>query len=569
LIHFYKSVKMVKPNGKININIKFQDNKLDIKIISCQGLKDTDFLGKSDPYVKLFVLPGRHTVLKTKTMKGNLNPVFNSTFSFTLSREQAAKKTAVFQVFDDDMIGKDDNLGEARIFLNSVNLISGADNDYTLELQPFNTSPPVVTAQPSTNISSANLVLENNRPKISTGSGIYSSTSQRQSMSSQYASQTANTYTSSTGSYNIRDLNSRLDEIIRKNGSFHNISDDLIIRLVSKQIQESMPEDDINAQLNNAFAYTSDEIRQLAELRAQNERLVVEVDYLNKRIHSTETFIQKIQIEEANYDKMIMSCQREISTYQSEIDRIPKQNYGHGWHESYEVKLEEYCHRYTEYFMGFYEKEIEEAKIKIVNQYAERKVKKFLDRSIQSPTIIWGIRRDYGEDVKIRLDNMNMEVQPFRGLLNDIVVRYNDFIRPLANCDEQEREFRSLYDEMSLREKELHTMRMERASLRFERDRNMFNFLSEYAAKEAALNFLKQEWDLIVHRVWDSVVHGIEQSEVNRYCHTVESADNAAASTISHYQSTTNSNITGVRLMPETNSSDGTVTGWRPEAIYA
>lgn len=567
--------------GKININVKFQDNKLDIKILNCQNLKNKEMMGKSDPYVTLFVLPGKHTQLKTKTISGNLNPVYNSTFSFTLSKEQAARKTAVFQVFDSDY-GKDDKMGEARIALRDVNLVSGSDTNYSLDLNEFTTSPPVVTA---TSGSIPRPVVDNQtRPRISQSAGVVSGRSSYHSSTSGgqgfhhssgqvYQSSTATTTTTTRQSYHsssgldIRDLNSRLDEIIRKNGSFHNISDDLMVRLISKNIKESLPEEDINNELNRAFAYTSDEIRELARLRAENEKLEVEVEYLTHKIQVTDQIIQTIQAEEASLDKLIMSCSREVNIKQTEIDRCSKPNYG--LHDgSYEGKLMEYQDRLIDYYTWFYEKDIVSRKKELVDRMMERKLKVFVDRSIQSPSIIWGIRKSYSEDFKIRLDNMNMEIQPFRGILNDIIVRYNDFIRPLATCEEQEREFRSLYDELMLREKDLFGIRQERANLRFDRDRNLFNFLAEFAAKEAALAFLKREWDLIVNRAWEAVGGYINQSEINRYCDNVQRADNNAESIIRHYQSTTTSNITGVKLRPQMGNT-GDVVSWSAEPIYA
>jgi hypothetical protein len=362
-------------------------------------------------------------------------------------------------------------------------------------------------------------------------------------------------------------LNSRLEEIIRKNGSFHNISDDLMVRLISKNIKESLPEEDINNELNRAFAYTSDEIRELARLRAENEKLEVEVEFLTHKIQVTDQIIQTIQAEEASLDKLIMTCSREVNIKQTEIDRCSKPNYG--LHDgSYEGKLMEYQDRLIDYYTWFYEKDIVSRKKELVDRMMERKLKVFVDRSIQSPSIIWGIRKSYSEDFKIRLDNMNMEIQPFRGILNDIIVRYNDFIRPLATCEEQEREFRSLYDELMLREKDLFGIRQERANLRFDRDRNLFNFLAEFAAKEAALAFLKREWDLIVNRAWEAVGGYINQSEINRYCDNVQRADNNAESIIRHYQSTTTSNITGVKLRPQMGNT-GDVVSWSAEPIYA
>ncbi len=41
-------------------------------------------MGKSDPYLRIYMLPGRHMELKTKTKSNTLNPIYNETFSFTV-----------------------------------------------------------------------------------------------------------------------------------------------------------------------------------------------------------------------------------------------------------------------------------------------------------------------------------------------------------------------------------------------------------------------------------------------------------------------------------------------------
>ena len=57
--------------------------KLHITVVSCSDLPDTD--GKSDHFVRVFLVPGTHKELKTRVVKGNLNPVFNEEFSFVVS----------------------------------------------------------------------------------------------------------------------------------------------------------------------------------------------------------------------------------------------------------------------------------------------------------------------------------------------------------------------------------------------------------------------------------------------------------------------------------------------------
>ena len=78
-----------------------------------------DLIGKSDPFVKVYVRPG--LVAKdqmTKVIKDDLNPVFNEEFKFLISSD-IKKKTVVFRVFDKDKIGEDP-IGEVRMEAGNV-----------------------------------------------------------------------------------------------------------------------------------------------------------------------------------------------------------------------------------------------------------------------------------------------------------------------------------------------------------------------------------------------------------------------------------------------------------------
>ena len=74
-----------------------------------------DTFGKSDPFVRLYMLPDKHEVislvylsqagwascysvvqeLKTKVIKKNLNPTFNESFQFKVSLEQVENKVQI------------------------------------------------------------------------------------------------------------------------------------------------------------------------------------------------------------------------------------------------------------------------------------------------------------------------------------------------------------------------------------------------------------------------------------------------------------------------------------------
>ena len=58
------------------------NNNLNVTVVECKNLKKMDTFGKSDPFVRVYLLPGTHEELKTEVVKKNLNPVFNANFSF-------------------------------------------------------------------------------------------------------------------------------------------------------------------------------------------------------------------------------------------------------------------------------------------------------------------------------------------------------------------------------------------------------------------------------------------------------------------------------------------------------
>ena len=54
-------------------------------VVQCQNLPKKDILGASDPFVRVFLMPGTHAELKTKVVKKELNPTYNDEFSFVVS----------------------------------------------------------------------------------------------------------------------------------------------------------------------------------------------------------------------------------------------------------------------------------------------------------------------------------------------------------------------------------------------------------------------------------------------------------------------------------------------------
>ncbi|KAF3335217.1 synaptotagmin-2-like isoform X1 [Carex littledalei] len=82
---------------------------LHVKVIQAFKLKKKDFMGKSDPYVKLKLTEGGMPSKKTSVKRNNLNPEWNEDFKLIVKdpESQAVELT----VFDWEQVGKHDKLG--------------------------------------------------------------------------------------------------------------------------------------------------------------------------------------------------------------------------------------------------------------------------------------------------------------------------------------------------------------------------------------------------------------------------------------------------------------------------
>jgi len=86
---------------------------LNVKVIGGTNLAIRD-MSSSDPYVVLTL--GRQKA-QTSVIKGNLNPVWNEELKLSVPRQYGPLK---LQVFDHDMVSKDDLMGEAEIDLQTM-----------------------------------------------------------------------------------------------------------------------------------------------------------------------------------------------------------------------------------------------------------------------------------------------------------------------------------------------------------------------------------------------------------------------------------------------------------------
>eukprot|EP00092_Neocalanus_flemingeri_P001913 GFUD01002043.1.p1 GENE.GFUD01002043.1~~GFUD01002043.1.p1 ORF type:complete len:1721 (-),score=424.93 GFUD01002043.1:78-4745(-) len=101
--------------GRLKYSLSYEATSHTVVLIIHQGknFKKADLTGKPDPYVLINLPNGGMKEQKTKTIKNNPDPVWNETFRFNIPDMNT--KTLILQVFDWDMLSKNDPIGEIQI----------------------------------------------------------------------------------------------------------------------------------------------------------------------------------------------------------------------------------------------------------------------------------------------------------------------------------------------------------------------------------------------------------------------------------------------------------------------
>lgn len=106
--------RIVVPIGGISVDTSELElkpqGKVTLTVVKANDLKNMEMIGKSDPYVVLYIRP--LFKVKTKIVQNNLNPVWDQTFE--LIAEDKETQSIIFEVFDED-IGQDKRLGTAKL----------------------------------------------------------------------------------------------------------------------------------------------------------------------------------------------------------------------------------------------------------------------------------------------------------------------------------------------------------------------------------------------------------------------------------------------------------------------
>ncbi|RLN33769.1 integral membrane single C2 domain protein [Panicum miliaceum] len=111
--------RLVVPLG---VNVDTSDlelkpqGKLSVTVVKATSLRNKELIGKSDPYVRLYVRP--MFKVKTKVIDDNLNPEWNETFELIV--EDKETQSVIFEVYDEDKLQQDKRLGVAKLAVNSL-----------------------------------------------------------------------------------------------------------------------------------------------------------------------------------------------------------------------------------------------------------------------------------------------------------------------------------------------------------------------------------------------------------------------------------------------------------------
>ncbi|XP_028088147.1 synaptotagmin-4-like isoform X1 [Camellia sinensis] len=108
--------RIVVPIGGIAVDTSELElrpqGKLTVTVVKANDLKNTEMIGKSNPYVVVYIRP--LFKVKTKVIDNDLNPIWNQTFE--LIAEDKETQSLILEVFDED-VGQDKRLGIAKLKL--------------------------------------------------------------------------------------------------------------------------------------------------------------------------------------------------------------------------------------------------------------------------------------------------------------------------------------------------------------------------------------------------------------------------------------------------------------------
>ncbi|XP_075215985.1 bitesize isoform X2 [Lycorma delicatula] len=126
----------VRGEVEFGLQYNYKQGALEIHIKQCRDLAPVDIKrNRSDPYVKVYLLPDKSKSGKRKTRvkKHTLNPVFEETLKFHITLEGLESRTLWLSVWHSDMFGRNDFLGEVTMSLENKIFDDPLPRFYTLQ----------------------------------------------------------------------------------------------------------------------------------------------------------------------------------------------------------------------------------------------------------------------------------------------------------------------------------------------------------------------------------------------------------------------------------------------------
>lgn len=107
----------VETCGKLSFSLRYdyEEQALVVRILKALDLPAKDFMGTSDPYVKIYLLPERKKKYQTRVHRKNLNPMFDETFCFPVAYDELCNRKLHFSVYDFDRFTSHDMIGEVVV----------------------------------------------------------------------------------------------------------------------------------------------------------------------------------------------------------------------------------------------------------------------------------------------------------------------------------------------------------------------------------------------------------------------------------------------------------------------
>ncbi|KAK7077859.1 Protein kinase C conserved region 2 (CalB) [Halocaridina rubra] len=111
---------VIKGEIELGLQYNYKEGQLECHVVQCRDLAAVDTKrNRSDPYVKVYLLPDKSKSgkRKTKVKKHTLNPIFEEILRFSTTMSELDARTLWVSVWHSDMFGRNDFLGEVIIAL--------------------------------------------------------------------------------------------------------------------------------------------------------------------------------------------------------------------------------------------------------------------------------------------------------------------------------------------------------------------------------------------------------------------------------------------------------------------